>query len=91
MEKNRRSEIWHKSRELDRARRNKMKEAMDEYDRTVYYPAKLAIQKECGETGHTFGSLHDNGFGWTWSYCSLCGGRYDVRGPDGELKNDQDS
>ena len=80
------SEIWTRRNEIDRARRNKMKEAMDEYDRTVYYPAKKQLIEDCEKIGHYGGTFHDNGFGWTWLYCNGCSGRYDIRGPNGETK-----
>ena len=70
--------------ELDRARQKKMSELMAEYDRMVYYPAKLALIEECGLIGHRGGKYHDNGFGWSWFYCAGCGGRYDITGPNGE-------
>lgn len=71
--------IWKRRGILDRDRSKKMQELMEDYDKTVYYPQKLALQKECEETtGHTFGSHHDNGLGWHWNYCNQCGGRYDI-------------
>jgi hypothetical protein len=73
--------IWSRSRQLDRDRSKKMAELMEEYDETVYRPAKLALQKECGESeqGHHGGTYHDNGLGWHWFYCNGCGARYDVQ------------
>jgi hypothetical protein len=63
-----------------------MQELMAEYDKTVYYPAKNALIKECGKIGHYNGKYHENGFGWSWFYCHGCGGRYDITGPNGEKK-----
>lgn len=78
--------IWQRRGEIDRARMKRNQELMDEYDRTVYYPAKLALQKECEESerGHHGGKYHDNGLGWSWFYCQSCGARYDITGPNGE-------
>ena len=78
--------IWQRRGEIDRARMKKNQELMDEYDRMVYYPAKLALQKECAESerGHHGGKYHDNGLGWSWFYCQSCGARYDITGPNGE-------
>ena len=78
--------IWERRGEIERARVKKNQELMDEYDRTVYYPAKLALQRECAksERGHHGGKYHDNGFGWSWFYCQSCGARYDITGPNGE-------
>lgn len=79
--------IWQRRGEIDRARMKKNKELMEEYDRDVYYPAMAALIKECNEgEGHSGGNYHDNGFGWSWFYCSKCGGRYDITGPNGEKK-----
>jgi len=81
------SDIWHRRGEIDLARSMKMQELMEEYDRTVYYPAKRQLLRECFQEGHSGGKYHDNGFGWSWLYCGKCGGRYDISGPDGETKS----
>lgn len=76
--------IWQRNSEIERARSKKLQEVMEEYDRTVYRPAKTQLIKDCEETGHSGGKYHDNGFGWSWFYCGQCGGRYDITGPDGK-------
>jgi hypothetical protein len=79
--------IWQRRGEIDRARMKKHKELTQEYDETVYYPAILALRKECEEgEGHRGGKYHDNGFGWSWFYCGKCGGRYDITGPNSDKK-----
>ena len=71
--------IWERRGEIERARVKKNQELMGEYDRTVYYPAILALQKECEEgEGHSGGRYHDNGLGWSWFYCQSCGAKYNV-------------
>ena len=80
------TDIWKRRHEIDKARQDKMKEAMDEYDRTVFYPARKQLIEDCQQEGHSGGKFHNNGFGWTWFYCGKCGGRYDIRGPNGEEK-----
>lgn len=71
--------IWKRRGMIDRERSRKMQELMEEYDKTVYYPQKLALQKECEETvGHSGGKYHDNGLGWHWFYCNACGARYNI-------------
>jgi hypothetical protein len=80
------SDIWKRRNDIEKARREKMKEAMDEYDRTVFYPARKQLIEDCEKIGHSGGKFHNNGFGWTWFYCGKCGGRYDITGPDGEKK-----
>ena len=82
------STIWKRRHAIDKARHDKMREAMDEYDRTVYYPARKQLQQECKAEGHSGGKFHDNGFGWTWFYCGKCGGRYDITGPNGEKEDE---
>jgi hypothetical protein len=77
-------EIWQRSGEIERARRDKQHELMEAYDRTVYYPAMKQLREECSKLGHSDGKFHNNGFGWTWFYCGSCGGRYNIEGPDGK-------
>jgi homoaconitase/3-isopropylmalate dehydratase large subunit len=78
------STVWEDRGRVEAARREFMKHAMGEYDRTVYYPALKEIRERCAKEGHSGGKFHDNGFGWTWFYCGKCGGRYDIQGPDGQ-------
>lgn len=61
--------------EIQEARRKKMQELMEEYDRTVYYPALEEIQKKCVEEhgNHLESRWHNNGLGWGWWYCGRCG------------------
>jgi hypothetical protein len=80
------SDISKRRYALEKARRDKMKELMDEFDTTFYYPALNQLIKDCNVEGHSGGKYHDNGFGWSWFYCGKCGGRYDITGPDGKKK-----
>jgi len=75
--------IWDTRHEIDQARTKKQREAMEEYDRTVYYPAKKELYARCEAQGHKAGPIHNNGLGWTFVYCSLCGGVMEKYGPDG--------
>lgn len=78
------TELWRQRGEIDRLRREKNREVMEAYDRDVYYPALKKIREECAATGgHSGGKFHDNGFGWSWFYCGVCGARYNMHGPDG--------
>jgi MinD superfamily P-loop ATPase len=63
--------------EIDRARQKKMSELMAEYDRI----------EDCNKIGHYGGKYQDNGFGWSWYYCSGCGVRYNITGPNQETKH----
>lgn len=80
------SDIWKRKHEAERARVRKMKEVMEDYDTNIYWPTMAEIRKDCKAEGHSGGTYHDNGFGWSWFYCGKCGGRYDTTGPDGEKK-----
>ena len=80
--------IWKRRGDIDRERQRKMQELMDEYDRTVYYPAKKQLYQDCYKEGHSGGKFHDNGLGWVWFYCGKCGGRYNIEGPDGQRSPD---
>ena len=80
---NARHEIWELRHKIDRARTEKQREVMEEYDRTVYYPAKKELYARCEARGHVTGPIHNNGLGWTFVYCSLCGGVMEKHGPDG--------
>lgn len=70
--------IWSRKQDIESARREKMKEMMDEYDKTVYYPALKALREECVAThgSHSKTTYHDNGFGWEWWYCGRCGAKH---------------
>jgi hypothetical protein len=78
------SDISSRRRAIENARHAKLKEAMDDYDRDVYYPARKQLVEDCLKEGHFGGRYHDNGLGWSWFYCVKCNGRYDITGPDGK-------
>lgn len=58
--------------QADKARRERVRQAMEEYDNTVYYPAMEEARRLCAESGHSSLKFHDNGLGWMFSDCSLC-------------------
>ena len=76
--------IWSRRNDLEKLRRKKMQEAMEEYDRTFYYPARKQLIEDCEREGHSKGKFHDNGLGWTWWWCGKCGTSWDKEGPNGE-------
>jgi hypothetical protein len=76
------TQIWREKHEIEEARRHEMREAMEEYDRTVYHPAMNSLRERCAAIGHKRGNFHDNGIGWTWFYCNQCGDRMEIEGPD---------
>ena len=71
------SEIWERRHLIEKERRAKMQELMEEYDRTVYYPAKAQLIQDCAKEGHVRGKFHDNGLGWNWYWCGKCGTSFD--------------
>lgn len=85
------SDIWREYNELQRERTEKLRELMDEWDKTIYYPRLKELRERCATAGHSKGRFHDNGFGWSWFYCCRCGGRMDVTGPDGQKVEDDRS
>ena len=71
--------------EIHSARRKELQRLMKEYDRTVYLPAIKNLRDWCVENGgHNRGNWHENGLGWSWFYCSRCGDRFEITGPDGK-------
>lgn len=72
-------DIAKRIRELERERDQRLKELMVEYDAEVryYYSERAILVKTCEELGHRRGSFHDNGLGWVWWSCSVCGSSLD--------------
>lgn len=72
------STVWEMRHQIDKARHDKMREAMDEYDRTVYHPAKRELFRLCLDKhgSHAQSKYHDNGLGWSWWYCGRCGAKH---------------
>lgn len=70
-------DIAKRIRELQRERSRRLEELMAEYDTEVYYPERAKLVKACEELGHHRGSFHDNGLGWVWWSCSVCGSSFD--------------
>lgn len=68
----------------DKERREKMTEAMKEYDQNIYWPARRQLIEDCEKEGHVRGNFYDNGLGWTWFWCGKCGTSFDKTGPNGE-------
>lgn len=68
---------------IEKARADRLRGAMAEYDRTAHYPALRALRERCAGLGHApQDRWHDNGFGTFWRYCSCCGARL-FSGQDG--------
>jgi hypothetical protein len=56
--------------DIDKARINKMKEAMADYDRDVYYPALKELYTLCH---HNWNFLDTNPIGYPIFKCAACG------------------
>lgn len=68
------TEIWKEKLTIEQNRRKKMTEAMDEYDRTVHWPARKALVERCRkETGHNWQFRDTNPVGYPIFVCSICG------------------
>lgn len=86
---NRQTEIRKEMRELDHERMDYMSKAMASFDAEQRIKRK-ALQDECAGIGHTRGRFHNNGLGWSWFYCSTCGGQMDIQGPDCQSDKDDE-
>lgn len=72
------SEIGRATRLLEKERREKMKELMDEWDRTYYYPKLKELRDQCT---HNFRFIDTNPIGYPIFTCSICG-RTEIRKED---------
>lgn len=72
-------DIWSESVKIDRERRQKRKELMEEYDSKFYYPELKKLQENCEKLGHSFvftkfGScLPNRTLGDAFYHCEYCG------------------
>lgn len=80
--------IWNRKLSLQSLRMKKQHELMEGWNQAVYYPAMKKIVQDCFAEGHTKGNFHSNGLGWSWWYCTKCGGRTGITGPDDETSLD---
>lgn len=69
--------IFSRYTKIQSDRRNKLDEAMKEYDRTIYHPSLESLRKECDKQGHVKGKFDHNGWGFSWYYCENCGAKID--------------
>lgn len=63
--------IWARRGELERERREFMRQAMAEFDR-VHYVKLRALQEECGGAGHSWRFTHVGPLGNPWFTCTAC-------------------
>lgn len=65
--------IWNEQHLLTKARREEMARVMAEYDKTVYHPARRALQARCAAIGHNMQFTHTGPLGDPWFSCHTCG------------------
>lgn len=80
--------IFERYSELERDRRKKNDELMEQYDKEIYYPQLQALRRSCFQEGHRGNNFYNTGAGWSWYYCLKCGGRYNIVGPVGQRIRD---
>lgn len=67
-------EIWEENHAINKARREKTAELMNEYDTQVYWPARKALVEKCKkETGHNWRFRDTNPLGYPIFDCTFCG------------------
>jgi len=67
------TKIWKEKGLIEKARRDKMRELMGEYDKTVYYPAMKALRERCEKVGHRWQFIDVNPVGYPIFVCNQCG------------------
>ena len=67
------TKIWMEKGQIERDRRNKMIEAMEEYDKNVYWPARKALISRCESNGHRWNFSDVNPVGYPIFVCNQCG------------------
>ena len=67
------TKIWKEKGLIEKSRRQKMSELMDEYDKTVYYPARKALREQCEKIGHRWNFSDLNPVGYPIFVCNQCG------------------
>jgi len=67
-------EIFDKMHRL-RDQERKDREVLLKEHSEKYSALRSDLIRECKEIGHIKGPAHNNGLGYSWHYCSVCGGR----------------
>ena len=60
---------------LDHDYHKTRRKMMEEYDKSVYYPARKALIEQCPH--EALAHWWRNGIGWSWLECKFCGHRLD--------------
>jgi hypothetical protein len=75
--------VWIERHQIEHARMQKLREAMEEYDRTVYLPAKRNLRARCAAIGHVPQSNYYFGpTGASWQDCNQCGAQVNFKPSD---------
>ena len=72
------TKIWSERYQIEKERREKRNELMDEYDRTVFYPAKEALYERCGKIGHNWSFSGLNPLNYPMFTCTVCS-KFEIR------------
>ena len=67
------TKIWKEKGLIERDRRNKMMEAMEAYDKNVYWPARKSLIERCASIGHKWHFHDTNPVGYPIFVCNQCG------------------
>lgn len=66
--------LFSRKHRIENERRDKVREAMKEYDESVYQPARKALVDECAAIGHKpNGRFHHTVGGIAYQNCGSCG------------------
>jgi len=66
-------DIWTKSLQLKKARREHMSKCMDSYDSNIHDPALKQLQEECEKLGHKFVFQQFTVGHYAYYSCDYCG------------------
>jgi hypothetical protein len=66
-------DIWEKSIQLAKERREHMSKCMESYDSNTHYPALKQLQEECGNLGHKLVFRYFTVLHHEYYSCDYCG------------------
>lgn len=65
-------DIWKERHTLEQARRSKMRELMEEFDKE-HYAKMAALRLKCAALGHNWRFTNFGPLGAAWYHCGTCG------------------
>ena len=66
--------IFDRRRDMEKREREERDKLLKEHN-LKFRKERMAIYEDCGKIGHVKGQFWDNGVGYTWYNCQICGGR----------------